>query len=582
MPPRRPKYSARAFRVLHKPKVAGEAARAGGAAGSEPASSSCLSRALSETFVGNSLDGRTVQHLAHAGDASGARGVGGLASAGSYGLYRGNIARDIRRRLKRSGDLPKSDKFYWAELPLWDAADERCRGHKVPVLLPHEMLPLLLKQLPAASAVPTNGTPGFGRFEHTCTSLGLPLDATIPLAIWGDGVPYTKKGSLFLVNLSVAGLPDSPRVPLLALPSKALCKCGSCAGRHTLDVFWGIVAWSLRFLALGVMPRLRHDQTPWREHDKRRASLGGTALGQRAVLVHLKGDWEFLATKLGLSSWAEASMCWWCAARKESFARLTAEDIHALLRPPHEYFAGVRLVGKTPCPLFSAPGVSTHSLVVDWMHCVDLGVGQDLAGGALWTLLDYFEGNNRSQRLAALFRRLQEFYAREQTPSRLDGLTLGMLKVTGQPAKLKSKAHECRCLVPFVAEEVCRFHAQHEGVVVLNHLTRALGSLHQLGQLATAAEWPAKQAAHLLSIIGSAWNDLAEFSPGVFRVKPKFHMLQHLVLHVAPIHGSPAGYWCYLDEDWGGQMVQLARHRGGAFSAEGVGLKVLERAYGAL
>ena len=79
--------------------------------------------------------------------------------------------------------------------------------------------------------------------------------------------------------------------------------------------------------------------------------------------------------------------------------------------------------------------------------------------------------------------------------------------------------------------------------------------------------------------MGSAWNALAELSPDIFRVKPKFHMLQHLVLHVAPIHGSPASYWCYLDEDWGGRMAKMARTRGGASGAELVALKVLERAY---
>ena len=250
MPPRAPKYEAKSFRVVpknnHRPADGRAQSRA-----NDPASSSSLSRTLCNTFLENSLDGTTVQHLAHAGEASGARGVTHLASAGTYGQHPGNIARDIRRRLKSSGLLPKSDTFYWAELPLWDAVQERCCPRKVPVLLPHEILPLLLKKLPPASAVPNSSTPGFGQFQQNCKLLGLPLDTTIPLAIWGDGVPYKKKGSLMLVNLSVVGVPCSPRAPLLALPSKFLCKCGHCAGRHTMDTFWGIVAWSFRFLAFG-------------------------------------------------------------------------------------------------------------------------------------------------------------------------------------------------------------------------------------------------------------------------------------------------------------------------------------------
>ena len=569
MPPHSSRYTAKSFQVRLRPKTKDKPARAGrtdgGPAGraGDTASSSSLSRTLTQTFLDNSLGGGTIQQLAHAGEAAGARGVGGLASAGGHGQHPGNIARDIRRQLIRLGNIPKSETFYWADLPLWDVGQERCLLHKIPVLLPHELLPVLLKNIPPRAAVPNSGTPGFSRFNHLCESLGLPLDTTIPLAIWGDGVPYTKKGSLIVVNLSVAGLPGSPRVPLLALPSKYLCKCGGCQGRHTLDVFWDIVAWSFRFLALGVTPQCRHDQQPWEEYDQHRAALGNTVLAQRGLMFQVKGDWEFLASKLGLPSWAEVNICWWCAAQKDSFSTLTAENMHALRRTSPAFFAQLRRDGKAPCPLFSVPGVTTESVVVDWMHCVDLGVGQDIVGGAIWTILGHYEGRTRAQKLTALFRRLQSFYVRTHTPSRIDALTLGMVKVVGRPAKLKSKAHECRCLVPFVAEEVLRWRGLHTGDAVLNLLHQAVDSLQQLGHLAAEEEWQATPAEHLLSSLGGAWNALAEVSPDVFRVKPKLHMLQHLVLHVAPLHGSPARYWNYLDEDWGGRLVKLAKHRGG-------------------
>ena len=51
-----------------------------------------------------------------------------------------------------------------------------------------------------------------------------------------------------------------------------------------------VLKWSLEILASGTMPSTRHDGTPWRKSDVRRAKWSGDPV-QRAILVQIRGDW---------------------------------------------------------------------------------------------------------------------------------------------------------------------------------------------------------------------------------------------------------------------------------------------------
>jgi hypothetical protein len=41
-------------------------------------------------------------------------------------------------------------------------------------------------------------------------------------------------------------------------------------------------------------------------------------------------------------------------------------------------------------------------------------------------------------------------------------------------------------------------------------------------------------------------------------MRPKAHVLQHLVQDKLKLWGSPSQYWCYRDEDYVGAVKQLA------------------------
>ena len=43
-----------------------------------------------------------------------------------------------------------------------------------------------------------------------------------------------------------------------------------------------------------------------------------------------------------------------------------------------------------------------------------------------------------------------------------------------------------------------------------------------------------------------------------YHVRPKAHLLQHLVLDQLALHGSPSDCWCYLDESFVGDIKGIA------------------------
>ena len=61
-------------------------------------------------------------------------------------------------------------------------------------------------------------------------------------------------------------------------------------------------------------------------------------------------------------------------------------------------------------PLFSIPGVTLETFVIDWLHCMDLGMAADFAGNLLFHVLPCFPGRDIKQHCKVLHRHLQSWY----------------------------------------------------------------------------------------------------------------------------------------------------------------------------
>ena len=90
--------------------------------------------------------------------------------------------------------------------------------------------------------------------------------------------------------------------------------------------------------------------------------------------------------------------------------------------------------------------------------------------------------------------------------------------------------------------------------------------------------WPVAAAHALADLILRSWVLLENHDPGNFRVKPKMHLLLHLMSSTCCTLGPPASLWNYSEEDWGGKMARIAKRRGGADNPGPVALALLDRA----
>ena len=124
--------------------------------------------------------------------------------------------------------------------------------------------------------------------------------------------------------------------------------------------------------------------------------------------------------------------------------------------------------------ILGAPAASTSTISVDWMHCVELGVGQDMVANVFWELLHkdgpVMQGANFAARLERLSASLRAYNARAKPKNPISVLTKKMLKQTGQSPKLKSKAAECRGIQGFALElamELVRLDPSEHNILVL-------------------------------------------------------------------------------------------------------------------
>ena len=419
---------------------------------------------LRDLFLLNQVSGTTTQRLAAAGRRSGAGDVADFSSTGHHGQAAGNIARDLMRRILRDCHYPA---LYWAEVPLHDPAaapgSSRTRAAAYPFLLPHEVLAHLVGspewQVPVATE---QKTPHLYQWvKQMCRPLGLSPSRIIPLGLHGDGVPFSKTDTLEQFSWSFPALPGSPRI-LFSAGSKKHC----ADARSTLEAMLSVFVWSMKVCLTGTWPSLRHDGQPFDErHDRGRAARAGTPLGITGLLTEFRADWVFIKQVFNFPSWSNKCICWRCPATRDrddvcSYYNTGADAGWRCRRfQPGDLLRWMQREHLPISSLFSLPHFDETCILQDWMHCVDLGVAQDLIGNLFHEIEQRLPGVNRDARVAALLGRLKEYYKTlPRSASRLTNLTSEMIQQPKKGPKLRAKAAETRHLIPFcaaLAREFC-------------------------------------------------------------------------------------------------------------------------------
>ena len=122
---------------------------------------------------------------------------------------------------------------------------------------------------------------------------------------------------------------------------------------------------------------------------------------------------------------------------------------------------------------------------------------------------------------------MQAWYKDAKPPSRLDSLTVEMLKLPGKPPKLRSKAGECRYLLPFAAQVASEYN---DGTVHRSTVDLLMQNLLEISACISVEPYDHHRASAAcdrmcslyaaLETVALAQNDSASW-----RIKPKLHMI---------------------------------------------------------
>ena len=534
---------------------------------------------LAQLYLKNQMSAKSAKVQLQLAQKAGAKGAEDLAQE----CMARNAQRSLMRALCRGNPMPG---LYQAEVPCHHpgSATDGVKQNMF-FLLPHELLHSFVKadpgKLEAMASLPEG--PINDLKKSLCSSLQLPPTTTVPLGCFGDGVPHqrTKSVDTFTWNILSQGS-QGDRFLFTAIPKEFECKCG-CSGRHTVDAILSIFAWSIKHLILGKFPETRHDGTAWGPEDTQRKAMEKVSLGFHGALMQARGDWSYYKQVFGFPSWASKQICWKCLAGTEThpWTDFGPGASWRLARcTPGQFFKRQRDNGIEPSPLFSIPGFSLNMVVIDVLHCMDLGCTQDMLGNVLWEGLSLYPGTSRAKKLKSLWAAMKAHYKSMKTPVQLQNITEEMIKREKKSPKLKAKGAETRHLV-FFGLEVAQLLHQKDHTIHSNTVLKAMTNLAEVYILFGLPEWDGDAAAlafrSFCELYGALYREASRQGSVCWKPKPKFHMAQELLEFQQVQMGNPSSFWNYRDEDSMRLVAELAHQRGGKTSATRTSELVLQK-----
>lgn len=545
----------------------------------EKAASYEWNQEASSTFSNGSLSAVNTQRLVLEAQNAGAQGAEALARAGKSGQIQKNVHRDLTRHMLKNSHWPK---YYYAKIPVWDPIQECSLERLHPFLLPHEWLAKAINicDFSAVYADVVNHSEIAGHIQQVAMRLESPWEDFIPLGFHSDGVPYGSQmfysDSLELFSLNLPCGSIGMRIPFTSAQKNHLVK------HETYNAILEVLSWSLKHLAWGTFPITRHDGTAFDKGETWRSNLGNKLKPAKALLVEVRADWSALKQVFQFPQQNEnAGICWMCHATPSEIRdcsatagwrtnRWTAMSFHNNLKETNKV-----------CPLWSVPGVSCKLVVVDWLHCADIGVTADVIGNILLELVDGFPGaGDRNVKLTHIWQTICAEYDAQGVPStnRFHSLRLKSFFTSKKSPKLKGKAAHIRYFVPVidcVVKKTMQPNDNHTGTVMscMAHLAACYTCLQDFD--AAKLDFNSRRMAVLYCAL-----EKQKLDAGIkkrWKVKPKLHLFLELCSHICleRHRGNPRNFWTYADESHGGDMRGKAVARGGQKTSRASACRVL-------
>ena len=534
---------------------------------------------LKELFVTSKMSAKETVNLAQVSQRTGATGAEDVASVcASVNKNWQNAHRDLLRKLLRNCEFAKP---YYAKIRVKNLRTGEAEADYLPVLLPHEMIDCIVNRARPDDLQLWQATDEFKEsMREFCDRFSCDPDDAYPIGLHGDGVPFKAKmeDSLEQLSWSFASDPTSQRILFATIPKSFVVE-------GTFDDLFDVFSASMHISAAKVWPNIRLDGKDWLQSDLWRSKQAGCALAASAVLLQIRGDWMFYKQMFNLPSWSAQRICWKCCACKDetacNFKNPSASAAWRQRRlTQQEFFDQLVASGLKVNALFTCPCTELRHVQIDWLHTMDLGVSQVFLGNLMFEAMNMLEGSTQQSRVSKLWLILSSWYSRVQPPSKFQKLTLEMAKQSGKGPKLRSKAGECRYLIPFGFELAATF--QHESLH-WQTVFEAMSHLQAMYEKIDAEPYPAHEVAahcHQFSLLYSALSAEAQQTGNILAwiIKPKFHLMIELLEYDCAMHmQSPRRFWTYLDESWGGELAKIAVRKGGTKTPFAVAESVIQR-----
>ena len=382
------------------------------------------------------------------------------------------------------------------------------------------------------------------------------LHRTIPIGMHGDGGAYSHNDSLFVLtwnSLIGVGTTRMTRFLMTVVPKSEMCA-------ETMSTIMAILSWSFNVMLTGIEPL--------------KSWLGDTIPGTKrflanrwkAALSQVRGDWEFytMPTVFAFPKWNElGNMCWKCLAVGQNASPLKYSRFDRLApwratRQTHESYLALRAIDAVPVLLASVIGFRVELILIDVLHCVDLGVASHIVGNIFWLCIQlHVLGPNIAESLANLNYKMKQWEKDNGIDHKFKGnLTKERIRTSANWPKLKSKAAPMHALATF-ALILAREHLSEDVILVASLLVEFYTLLKENGMFFTDDK--KKQMQSVGSRLCRAYAKLAckavSERKRMWKVTPKLHLFLHLCEWDVDF-GNPRFFWCFADEDLVGQMIK--------------------------
>ena len=222
----------------------------------------------------------------------------------------------------------------------------------------------------------------------------------------------------------------------------------------------------------------------------------------------------------------------------------------------------------TIAPAYSGlKGYDSRMVMPDILHVWHLGVGRDLAGSAIVFMIketDIFQGANQQERLHSATMSLKQFARSQKLPLKLHKLSKAKLGWTGKTfPELKSSGYDTYVTLKWLLQ---LSHVFSDALP--NSLCSCLWTAdHVISLLTNGGRYLSEEEQENKEVFGMVFlreymalaNLALRQRKRLYRLRPKFHILHHMVKFKPQSLLNPAAFSTWVDEDCNKRLMRVLR-----------------------